>query len=506
MDVIKLTASLPQPVYSANEVLAHEAAAARAKGVPLFALMQAAGKAAFELISLQAEQASSVLIIAGKGNNGGDGYILARHCAAAGYVVSLLVLASEDKITGDAAKALAMLDPHSVNLRFEPDLAKANDVIAEYEGDWLVDAIFGIGLRGKLTRAWQQLLTTINDHYSQILSLDIPSGLCASTGHVDSIAVAADFTVTFIALKQGLLTGKAANYIGDLWLATLAVQSQFVQTIPAQVFAQGTTGLPGIAPRRPTIHKGSIGLVLALGGNLGMPGAIRMAAESALRAGAALVAVGCHQDNQAIVVQGRPELMLAPSEPERLVASSYIDKAKVILIGPGLGRDAWANQLVQAAIKAEKPMVVDADALIAMKALGARSDNWVLTPHPGEAAFLLDCDIATIEADRFSAVRAIAEKFGGVCVLKGAGSLICDGQQIIVNTTGNAGMASGGMGDVLSGIIAALILQTGSIMDATRLAVSIHGQAAEHVTQNTGMRGLLASDLFEPIRQLVNQY
>ncbi|WP_448553884.1 NAD(P)H-hydrate dehydratase [Thalassotalea montiporae] len=506
MEVMKLTASLPQPVYSANQVLSNEAAAADAKGVPLFELMKSAGRAAFELLSQQAEQASSVLIVAGKGNNGGDGYVLARHCAAAGFMVSLLVLADEEKITGDAAKALTMLDPDSVNLRFEPDLAKANKMIAAFEGDWLVDAIFGIGLKGKLTRAWQQLLTTINEHYSQIISLDIPSGLCATTGHVENVAVAADFTVTFIVLKQGLLTGKAANYIGDLWLATLDVQTEFVQTIPAQAFAQGTSGLPAITPRRPTIHKGSIGLVLAMGGNLGMPGAIRMAAESSLRTGASLVAVACHQENQAIVVQGRPELMLAPSEPERLISSSFVEKAKVILIGPGLGRDAWANQLMQAALKADKPMVVDADALFAMKSLRAFSNNWVLTPHPGEAAFLLDCDIATIEADRFGAVTAIAQKYGGICVLKGAGSLIGDGQKVIVNTTGNAGMASGGMGDVLSGIIAALILQTGSMMDATRLAVSIHGQAAELVTQNIGMRGLLASDLFEPIRQLVNQY
>lgn len=506
MEVIRLADSLPQPVYSANLVLSQEALAAEKRGLALFDLMQSAGKAAFDVLSAMVQPKTSVLIVAGKGNNGGDGYIVANHCVQAGYQVQLLVLCLEEQLTGDAKKAFVKLADAQIDICFEPDLSIASSKIEAFEGDLILDAIFGIGFYGGLSVEWQSVIEAINRHYAQVLSIDVPSGLDASTGHVESVAVIANATVTFIVLKQGLLTGKSPNYIGQLWLATLGIQDELVRLAPADAFAQGVDGLPAITPRHPTIHKGSIGLALAIGGNTGMPGAIRLASEAALRAGASLVAVCCHEHNQALVSQGRPELMLAPSEPDRLAASSFAEKAKVILIGPGLGRDSWAQQLVKLAIESDKTLVVDADALAVIKYAKLFHSDWVLTPHPGEAAYLLDTDIASIEADRFAAVRAIAQQYGGICVLKGAGSLISDGQQVIVNTTGNAGMASGGMGDVLSGIIAALILQTGSIMDATRLAVSIHGQAAQAVTSKVGMRGLLASDLFEPLREIVNRY
>ncbi len=506
MKVMRLADSLPQPIYSANQVLDNEAKAAQHLGLDLFELMLEAGKASFDVLTQIVDCDSAVLIIAGKGNNGGDGYVAARHCVNAGYKVTLLVLSEQEQLKGDAKRAFEQLSGLSLSVNFEPSLENAVQKINAFEGDLIVDALFGIGFRGALSLTWQNVIEAINSHYASVLSIDVPSGLCATTGHVDSVAVQSHSTITFIAFKQGLLTGKSANYVGDIWLATLGVQEAFVQEVPASFFAQGISGLPNVVPRNPTIHKGSIGLVLALGGNLGMPGAIRMASEAALRSGASLVAVACHEHNQAIVCQGRPELMLAPSNPERLAASSFIEKAKVLLIGPGLGRDSWAQQLVKLAIDSDKTLVVDADALAIVKQANLFNSDWVLTPHPGEAANLLDTDIATIEADRFAAVMAITNKYGGICVLKGAGSLICDGSRVIVNTTGNAGMASGGMGDVLSGIIAALTLQTGSIMDATRLAVSIHGQAAQQVTKQHGMRGLLASDLFEPIRKIVNQY
>ncbi|WP_448212643.1 NAD(P)H-hydrate dehydratase [Colwellia sp. MEBiC06753] len=506
MEVIQLAESLPQPVYSANQVLTHEAQAAKQCGIELFELMKRAGAGAFNVINSMVDPNSSILIIVGKGNNGGDGFIVAQHCLVVGMTVKVLVLTEQQNIVGDAKRALEQLQTQHCTLIYQPDLAQAQHHIEQFEGDVIVDAIFGIGFHGELSEPWQQVITAVNRHYAQVVSIDIPSGLCASTGAVSTIAVIANITITFIVLKQGLLTGKAANHVGKIYLASLGVQDAFIKGIPATIFAQGERGLPSITPRLATYHKGSIGLVLAIGGNIGMPGAIRLAAESALRAGASLLAVSCHQDNHGLVFQGRPEIMLAPSEPERLANSSFIDKAKVVLVGPGLAGDSWAKKMVDVAITANRPLVVDADALALIKHKKVRYSHWVLTPHPGEAAFLLDTDIASIEADRFAAVQAIVERYGGVCVLKGAGSLIAANQQILINTTGNAGMASGGMGDVLSGIIAALILQTGSIFEATRLAVSIHGQAAELVTQQVGMRGLLASDLFEPIRQLVNRY
>jgi len=506
MEIIQLTNSLPQPVYSAHEVLSHEAKVASLCHMSLFELMCKAGDAAFKVLEQWNSSVASILIVAGKGNNGGDGYVLAKHCLAAGYDVHLLVLTDYKQLKGDAKKAFDQLTKDDLVVDFQPCPLKSSKIIQAFKGEVIVDAIFGIGFRGELSLDLQQIIHSINSHSAQIMSIDIPSGLCASTGSVATTAVKSDLTVTFIVVKQGLLTGKAVNYVGTIWLATLSVQEKFVSTLTPQNVAQGIAQLPKILPRAKNLHKGNIGLALLVGGNVGMPGAIRLSAEAALRAGAALVSVTCLLENRLLVSHGRPELMLAPSEPDKLALSSAIEKAKVIIIGPGLGRDEWSKKVFNVVFSKTKRMVVDADALAIVKEKKLKYDDWVLTPHPGEAANLLDTDIQTIESDRFSAVKAIADKYGGTCVLKGPGSLISDGKQVFINTTGHSGMATGGMGDVLSGIIGALILQTGSIFEATQLAVSIHGQAAERATQTFGIRGLLASDLFEPIRIIVNQY
>jgi NAD(P)H-hydrate epimerase len=249
-------------------------------------------------------------------------------------------------------------------------------------------------------------------------------------------------------------------------------------------------------------------LLLTIGGGLGMPGAIRLASEAALRCGVGLVSVSCHQQSQLLVSNGRPELMLAPTTTGLLAQSQQFKKAKGYLIGPGLGQDSEAEQLLELVFEItrlnNKFMVVDADALSLLSQSKQYYNNWVLTPHPKEAAKLLHCEVADIEADRFAAVRAIAKQYGGVCLLKGAGSLISDGKSVHINNSGNAGMASGGMGDVLSGVISALILQSDSLLSATCLAAYIHGAAADIIACNNGQRGLLASDLFIPLQQILN--
>jgi hydroxyethylthiazole kinase-like uncharacterized protein yjeF len=227
-----------------------------------------------------------------------------------------------------------------------------------------------------------------------------------------------------------------------------------------------------------------------------MPGAIRLASEAALRCGAALVAVCCHQDNQALVFNGRPELMLAPSDAKTLANSLAMNKSKTLLLGPGLGQTRWSQELFDLSVVAfisghkNENMVLDADGLTLLAKTDYFCSRWILTPHPKEAAMLLDCDTATIESDRFHAVQAIAKKYGGICVLKGAGTLVSDGHTV--------------MGDVLSGIVAALVLQTENNFVATCLAVYIHGAAGDIIADRQGQRGMLASDLFEPLQRLVN--
>jgi len=513
--------SLSQPVYTATQVLQNEALVAQRLNITMPDLMERAGAAAFSQIQSSWPKLGSMLVICGQGNNGGDGFVIARLAHLAGIKVSVLLLAKQ-KPQASALIAFQALQLSSV------EIIKANDssscdpaqVIQQFRGELIVDAIFGIGFHGELSQEVQLIIGQINNHKAAKVAIDVPSGLSATTGHVESLAVIATITVTFIVLKQGLLTGQAANYLGELFLADLEIGSAFINHINKLDYAdnhqvalfQGIDDLPLLKKRQPTSHKGTIGLLLAIGGNLGMPGAIRLSAEAALRCGAALVAVSCHQSNLGIVLNGRPEIMLAPDNVQSLIQSNAYDKANVYLLGPGLGLDDWATQLFTALMLTKKSCVFDADALTLLSGLSERellnarvsNNQWVLTPHPLEAAKLLHCSVAEIEVDRFTAVRSIANQYNCICLLKGAGSLVSDGKTTWINSSGNAGMASGGMGDVLSGIIGALLLQMPDAFHAVRLACYIHGAAADRIAAKLGQRGMLASDLFVELQQLVN--
>jgi len=535
----RLPDSLPQQVYGARQVQKNEALVAAKQGVSMFSLMEKAGSAIFEQIKICYPKLNSLLIVCGKGNNGGDGYIVARLAQQDKISVTTLALTAKAAIKGDALTALKQLENVGGDVVFsqnENDLMMANKQIDEFEGDLIVDCLFGIGLTGQFSPALKTVVNKLNANNADILSVDVPSGLSAETGNVygdHEDAIIAKQTVTFIALKKGLFTGQAANYIGELLFADLGLGELFRQQVSTVVYLQNKNNLPQLIERKPTSHKGNIGSILAIGGNQGMPGAIRLTAESALRSGTGLLSVCCHSSNQSIIFNGRPEMMFAPCDADKLVNFPAYNNAKVIVIGPGLGQDQWAQQLFHLVInephKKQPLVVIDADALHFLSVTPQHNDAWVLTPHPKEAASLLNSTVEQVELDRFSAVKSIAIKYGGICVLKGAGSLISDGHKVWINTSGNAGMATGGMGDVLSGIIAALLLQKSDLinkiesvnechydnqqsdiasldleLDAVRLAVYIHGKAADNIASRNGQRGLLASDLMIEIQKLVN--
>lgn len=258
-----------------------------------------------------------------------------------------------------------------------------------------------------------------------------------------------------------------------------------------------------LAPRNRNSHKGNFGKTLVIGGNFGMPGAVRLAAEGALRTGSGLVKLLTRAEHLQTLLAGRPELMIEAFDLEQVDYSSICEWATTLVIGPGLGKDEWAERLLVFALTSDLPTVIDADGLNLLAGRGICKDNWILTPHPGEAANLLGCSVHHVEEDRSAAVQNLQRIFGGVVVLKGAGTLICDGNQIYLANVGNPGMASGGMGDVLSGIIGGLLAQGLNLLQAAALAVLIHGQAAD-LAAKEGERGLLASDLFPYIRKLVN--
>ena len=502
---VTFSVSLPQPAFDAKQVQQNEAQVAQDQAIKMYDLMEHAGAAVFEAIEKNYSTTKNVLIVCGKGNNGGDGYIVARLALQAGMQVQVFVLVEKNMVKGDAARALLLAEQAGVAIEYHPEILTACQPIKKSTATLIVDGIFGIGFAGTLAKPLQQVITAMNDHSAKIIAVDVPSGLSADTGWVECNAVVADSTISFIALKKGLLTGQAANHVGQLLLAELNLGQAFVAKIPATAQVQNFDNLPELPNRKAAAHKGSIGLVLTIGSNDGMPGAIRMSSEAALRCGASLVAVCCQPENHQMVMAGRPELMLAPASAPSLALFPNLATAKAIVIGPGLGQDEWAKQLFSLICHLKQPRVIDADALQLLSQQPQKQNNWVLTPHPGEAAKLLGCEVKTIEQDRFVAVKKIANQYGGICLLKGAGSLISDGKSVWINTSGNSGMATGGMGDVLSGIIAALIVQMPNRFEAVRLAVFIHGQAADNIAQKQGKRGILASDLFSQLPQLVNK-
>ena len=318
----------------------------------------------------------------------------------------------------------------------------------------------------------------------------------------------ADATVTFIGVKQGLLTGAGPAYVGELVYDDLDVPADtFDQVNSTTARIDWANQRYQLQPRKKTAHKGEFGRVLIVGGHAGMGGAALMAAEAAARCGAGLVSLAAHPDYVAAVVAHRPEIM-AYGVTSGQDLEPLLSGPDVIVLGPGLGQSAWSEQLVRAVLAADIPLVVDADALNLLSTGQFNHyprQDWIMTPHPGEAARLLEQSTGAVQNDRFVAARALQQRYGGVAVLKGAGSLVADGSDTVkLCSGGNPGMATGGMGDVLSGILGGLVAQGLSLADAASCGVALHAGAAD-MAALAGERGLLATDLFGPIRQLVNQ-
>lgn len=368
----------------------------------------------------------------------------------------------------------------------------------------IVDALLGTGLKGCVRKDSLALIETVNQSGRPVIAVDIPSGLCADTGAGLGAVIGARQTVTFIGLKRGLCTGQAADYTGELLFAGLGVEDAFARHgQPSALRINREEVIRCLPPRPRTAHKGHNGRVLCAGGDVGMPGAIRLAAEACARTGAGLTAVITQPDNVLSIVTARPEIMVQGWQDKAHEISRRLEWADVVVIGPGLGQSDWSKALLFHFDATDKKMVIDADGLNLLALSPDYKNNRIMTPHPGEAARLLQTTVAAVEADRFAAVEQLQQKYGGVVVLKGAGTLVYDGRQIWVCTAGNPGMASGGMGDVLSGIIGALAGQGLSLPEAARVGVWIHSTAADLCARD-GERGVLASDLFPYIRQLVN--
>lgn len=490
-----LRVNLPQKLYKAEQVRDNEALVAAKLGIEMFTLMEDAGKATFQMIAKHTKGPGVMTVICGYGNNGGDGYIVARLAKVAGWQVKLMQLGECDKLKGDAAKARALWLQYGGKIHsFDPQLTS---------GTVLVDAMLGSGLTGNVRGAFVEAIEAVNRTEHQLVcAVDIPSGLNADSGVEMGLAVVADLTCTFVGVKQGLLTGKGPDHCGKLYFAGLQIADAFEQMVPASVMRSDYQVLSKVLkPRMPSSHKGTYGHVLVIGGNKGMSGAVRMASRAALRAGAGLVSVYTHPDNEFIVASDCPEIMVG-GELDKLLT-----KADVVVFGPGCGLDDWGAGILQKLLPLDKPMVIDADGLNLLAQLelkdSEQSRSWVLTPHPKEASRLAGTSVAEIQRDRFAAVRTLAQKYASVVLLKGAGTLIADSKGININTSGNPGMATAGMGDVLSGIIGGLLAQGVELFDAAAFGAMLHGMAADKAAQD-GQRGMMATDLLPFIRSLIN--
>lgn len=483
-------------LYGIDGLRQAEAQAVAAQGGDGFGLMRRAGEAAWRHLLEYWPQAQRIVVVCGPGNNGGDGYVLARHALLSGRDVRVLRL--------DAHA------PHSALCRRASDeYAGAGGQAAVFARalpacDLIVDAMFGIGLSRAPDPDAAALIAAIAHRGAPVLALDVPSGVDTDRGSAPGAAVVATRTLQFIAAHAGLYTGAALDVAGEIAIDDLDVDARaFAGTEPKARLVSREDLRHWLPPRARDSHKGRHGHVLCIGGDEGMGGAIALCAEAALRCGAGLVGVATRAANADALRARRPEAMAHGIASARAL-EALLERASVVALGPGLGTGEWGAGLYAAAIGDAKPCVIDADALNLLAAEPRALPQAVLTPHPGEAARLLDATTQAVQQDRFAAAEALAKKYDCSVVLKGAGSIVA----APVKTThvvgaGNPGMASGGMGDVLTGAIAALLAQGLSAFDAAVCGALLHAAAGDEAARD-GQRGLLASDLFAHLRKLAN--
>jgi ADP-dependent NAD(P)H-hydrate dehydratase / NAD(P)H-hydrate epimerase len=489
---------LPKEIYSAEQVREIDRSAIEDHGIPAYELMCRAGEAALRALERRWPDARSLAILCGAGNNAGDGYVLARLASDRGFSVRVVAVSPGADLTGAAAKAFAeFVAAAGTVAAFRAD--------AVFHEDLLVDALLGSGIDRELTGVFADAVAAVNRSSSPVLALDLPTGLHADSGRVMGDCISADLTITFVGLKTGLFLGQAADYRGELLCNELGIAVEVFQRQAAVLSRVGTELLrQALPPRRRVSHKGSHGALLLAGGAPGMTGAIRLAAEAALRSGSGLVRVATNPDGAAAVTAARPEIMCQgvaePGELDALVLAS-----DGIVVGPGLGQSAWSEGVMERLLATELPLVVDADGLNYLAERPVRRGDWVLTPHPGEAARLLGCSASEVQNDRLRAVRELTKQYNATVILKGAGTLVGvpNGAIVSVCDYGNPGMATAGMGDVLAGVVGSLVVQTGDINLAARAGVLLHALAGDAAATD-GERGLLAGDLMPHIRRYAN--
>ncbi|HMB16241.1 MAG TPA: NAD(P)H-hydrate dehydratase [Pelovirga sp.] len=505
-------------LYSAAEMVAADRYAIDTLGIPGAVLMENAGRACAQLLEERYAECfpGPIVVIAGKGNNGGDGYVIARILADHGWQVTTLILAQPDKIAGDAAIMLQVLHHCGGRVVFVDDEEVLGQHFEELQSRLIVDALFGTGLESDVRGLPAVAIALMNDAVAPVIAVDLPSGVDASNGRICGSAVRADFTVSFDHPKIGHISTPGALHVGELEVVDIGIPGTKRPTdLLPQAWLIDIVAARALVPERPPFaHKGTFGHLLVVAGSPGKTGAAALAGNAALRSGCGLVTVGVPASVHEVLEIKLTEAMTVPLADQdgliTLVAADRIAElaasSQALAFGPGLGQGDGLRQLVRQLVLTQNlPLVIDADGLNLLagqlECLNERQGiTLILTPHPGEMARLTGMSVAAIEADRFNAARDFARRHQVILLLKGARTIVAapDGR-VHINTSGNNGLSSGGSGDVLTGLIGSLLAQGCDPFAAASLAAWWHGRAAEQIATMSGTVGMTAGDL---IRQL----
>jgi len=499
------------PVVGVDEMRQLERLGIEQLGLTGAAMMERAGRGAAEQIVRllpRGGRGARVAIVCGKGGNGGDGFVVARDLKRRGARVGVWLTAAPEDISGDAAGKLAAMRRGGVPPKVIGDGRQLAAALGD--ADVIVDALLGIGARGAATGETAAAIEAINASGRRVVALDVPSGLPADGAPAEGAAVRAELTTTFGALKRGLVTGAGVDSAGRVVVVDIGVPADEVRRAASTFLLEAADVARHLPPRPRSGHKGNYGRLLVVAGSVGKTGAAALAARAAMRSGAGLVTVATPSSQQPIVATLVVEAMTEPvpetpsrsaSSKARDVIQELADARDAVAMGPGLGLDADTQTLArQLARDLRKPLVLDADALTALAGhldvLRAAPAPRVLTPHPGELARMLGRSVAAVERDRIGIARTFATTHRVHLVLKGAGSVIAspDGQ-VFINPTGNPGMASGGTGDVLTGILGAFVARGLEPTAALQTGVFLHGRAGDIAADRVGEEALIASDL-----------
>ena len=504
---------LPVKICTAEQMRAIDAAAAGDYGIPGMVLMENAGLRLLEVVEELRERDSRVLIVCGGGNNGGDGFVVARHLLNRGANVQVMLLAEAGRVQGDAGANFAIARRMGVPITQAPSSRVLNR--AAEEADILVDGILGTGAHGRVRGPALAAVKATQRCRGHVIAVDIPSGISADDGAILGEAVRADITVTFALPKLGLYTYPGRGYCGDIRVADIGIPPALTTDASLRTNLTDACEAGEMLPERPPDgHKADFGRVAVIGGSTGMTGAVALAGEAALRVGAGLVTVGCAEALNAVLEVKLTEAMTRPlpeSQPGLLgpecvgAALTLCSEADAVVLGPGLSREPAAQQFARSVIQdCPLPLVIDADALFALadapQSLTKRKAPTIVTPHPGEMAGLLGTSAGEVQSDRLGAARGLAEATGAVVVLKGAGTVIAEPSgEAWLNPTGSDALASGGTGDVLAGMVGGLLAGGCEPPAAAVAGVYYHGAAGDAAEARGNARSVIAGDLLRTL-------